>query len=85
MKTFVVNSDLVAVGMDPVACAMGTPKMLKKAGIKDVKVKACYCCGPEGKAVFEVEATSKEAVSEALEKINLPVTSIMEAKKVLPE
>ncbi len=85
MKTFVVNSDLMASGIDPVACAVGTPKMLKKAGIKDVKVKACYCCGPEGKAVFEFEAPSKEALSEALGKINLPFASVMEAKKVTPQ
>jgi ribosomal protein S11 len=85
MKTFIVNSELMASGMDPMACATGTPKMLQKAGIKGVKVKVCYCCGPEGKPVFEFEAPSREALSDALEKIKLPFASIMEATKVMPE
>jgi hypothetical protein len=84
MKTFIVNSELMASGMDPMVCATGTPKLLEKAGIKDVKVKVCYCCGPEGKAVFEFEAPSQESLSAALEKINLPFAAIMEVSKVTP-
>jgi hypothetical protein len=83
MKTVIVNSAILPKEMDPVACAMGTPKMLKTAGIKDIKVNTCYCCGKEGKIVIEFEVSSKEPLSEALKKVNLPFESIMEAKKVI--
>jgi nitrate reductase NapAB chaperone NapD len=59
--------------------------MLAKEGIKNVKIKSCYYCGPEGRAVFIVEGESKEAVLNALNKINLPVASIMEAEEVRPK
>jgi hypothetical protein len=79
---FVVNSGILPASMDPMACAVGTPKMLEKAGIKNVKVKSCFCCGQEGKIVFFAEAESKESLMDALTKINLPVASIMEAEEV---
>jgi nitrate reductase NapAB chaperone NapD len=82
---FLVNSAILPAGMDPMACAVGTPKMLEKAGIKNVKVKSCYCCGPEGKVVFVAEAESKESLMNALTKINLPVASIMEAEEITPK
>jgi hypothetical protein len=82
---FLVNSGILPAGMDPMACAVGTPKMLEKAGIKNVKVKSCYCCGPEGKIVFVAEAQSKEALMDALTKIDLPVASIMETEEVMPK
>jgi nitrate reductase NapAB chaperone NapD len=85
MKKFVVNSAILPASMDPMACAVGTPKMLEKAGIKNVKVKSCYCCGPEGKVVFVAEAESKESLMDALTKINLPVASIMEAEEAMPK
>jgi hypothetical protein len=85
MKTFIVNSAILPKEMDPAHCAMGTPKMLKDAGINDVKVRTCYCCGKDGKVVMEFEAPNKESLSNALKKIELPVESIMEAEKVTPK
>ena len=85
MKKFVVNSAILPASMDPMACAVGTPKMLEKAGIKNVKIKSCFCCGQEGKIVFVADAESKESLMDALTKINLPVASIMEAEEVAPK
>lgn len=85
MKEFIVNSAILPGEIDPVACAMGIPKMLRDAGVKDIHVKTCYCCDAEGKVVFEFEASNKESLSKALRKIDLPVESIMETKKVMPE
>ncbi len=82
MKKFIVNSAILPASMDPMACAKGIPEMLKKAGTKDVTVKSCYCCGPEGKVAFVTEAKSRESLLAALNKINLPVASIMEAEEV---
>ena len=82
MTKFVVNSAILPASMDPLACAVGTPKMLEKAGIKNVKIKSCYCCGQEGKVVFFAEAENKESLLDALAKVNLPVASIMEAEEV---
>jgi len=67
------------------ACAVGAPKMLANAGVKDAKIKSCYCCGPEGRLVFIAEAESREALLEALNRINVPVASIMEAEEVKPK
>ena len=85
MKKFLVNSAILPATMDPMACATGTPKMLEKAGIKNVKVKSCFCCGQEGKIVFVAEAESKESLMDALTKINMPVASISEAEEVMPK
>jgi nitrate reductase NapAB chaperone NapD len=85
MKKFIVNSAILPASMDPLACAVGTPKMLEKAGIKNVKVKSCFCCGQEGKIVFVADAESKESLMDALTKINLPIASIMEAEEVTPK
>jgi nitrate reductase NapAB chaperone NapD len=82
MKKFVINSAILPGNMDPMACAVGAPKMLRNAGIKDAKIKSCYCCGAEGRLVFVAEAESREALLEALNKINMPVASIMEAEEV---
>ena len=85
MKEFIVNSAILPGEIDPVACAMGIPKMLRDAGVKDIHAKTCYCCGAEGKVIFEFEASSKESLSKALRKIDLPIESIMETTKVMPE
>jgi hypothetical protein len=85
MKKFIVNSAILPSSMDPMACAVGAPKMLMNAGVKDVKIKSCYCCGPEGRTVFVMEAETKEMLLEALNKINVPVASIMEAEEVKPK
>jgi len=82
MKKFLVNSAILSPNMDPMACAVGAPKMLINAGIKDVKIRSCYCCGPDGRIVFVAEANSREALLEALNKINLPVASILEVEEI---
>lgn len=82
MTTFIVNSAILRSGRDPEACAAGALKMLTKGGIKNVKLKSCYCCSSEGRVAFIVEAESKEAVLDAMNKIDIPVASIMEAEEV---
>ncbi len=71
--------------MDPVAWIMGTSRMLKDTGVKDIKFRTCYCCSTEGRVVCEFEASSKESLSKVLRKIDFPVESIMETVKVTPE
>jgi hypothetical protein len=85
MKKFIVNTAILPSNLDPMACAVGAPKMLMNAGVKDVKIRSCYCCGPEGRSVFVMEAETKEALLEALNKINVPVASVMEAEEVKPK
>ena len=82
MKKFLVNSAILSPNMDPMACAVGAPKMLINAGIKDVKIRSCYCCGPDGRIVLVAEANSREALLEALNKISLPVASILEVEEI---
>jgi ribosomal protein S11 len=82
MKTFVVNSAILSSNMDAKACAVGAPKMLKDAGVENVKVKSCYCCGEEGRVVFIMSGDSRDAVLEAFQKVNVPVASIMESTEV---
>ncbi len=84
MKKFLVNSAILSPNMDPMACAVGAPKMLMNAGVKDVKIRSCYCCGPEGKVVFVAEAENRESLLEALNKINVPVASVTETEEVKP-
>jgi len=85
MKKFIVNSAILPSSMDPMACAVGAPKMLLNAGVKDAKIKSCYCCGPEGRVVFVAEAENREVLLDALNKINVPVASVMEAEEVKPK
>ncbi len=82
-RSYLVSSDVKS--MDIMACANGIPKLLKDAGVGNVSVKTCYCCGPEGKMVVEFTAPDRETLSKALEKIEFPVSSIMETKKVEPK
>ena len=85
MKTFVVNSAILTPTIDAKACAVGAPKMLKNAGVENVKVKSCYCCGSEGRVAFIMEGKDRDTVLEAFQKVNVPVASIMEAEEVTPE
>jgi nitrate reductase NapAB chaperone NapD len=85
MKKFIVNSAILSSNLDPMACAIGAPKMLMNAKIKDVKITSCYCCGAEGRSVFVVEAETREALLEAMNKVNIPVASVMEAEEVKPK
>jgi hypothetical protein len=82
-KTFVVHSDVPnTVKTNVSAWVLGTPKLLSEKGIKDVKFKAAYCCTPDRKIIAEFEGPDKEAVTKALQKIELPFTAVMEATKV---
>jgi len=51
MKRFIVQSEILPEDVDPLACSMGIPIMLKKSGVEDVEVIRCYCCGEEGKVL----------------------------------
>jgi len=82
MKKFIVNSAILSPKIDPRECGAGAPKMLVKAGVKDVKIKGCYCCSSEGRDIFVVEAENSEEVLKAMNKINLPIASITEAEEV---
>jgi hypothetical protein len=82
LKNFLVTSAILLPGTDPKACALGSPQRLKPYG---VNVKTCYCCGPEGRVVFVVEAQSREAALDSFFKINVPVASIVETEEVLPK
>jgi hypothetical protein len=85
MKKFIVNSAILPSNVDPKACAMDAPKMLINAGVKNAKIMSCYCCGPEGRVVFVAEAEDREALLTALNRINVPVASIMETEEVKPK
>ena len=85
MKKFVVDSTIPPGKLDPIAWIMGTSKMLRDTGAKDIKFRTCYCCSAEGKVVCEFDAPNKESLSEVLRKIDFPVESIMETKKLIPE
>ena len=82
MPTYIVNSAILRPAQDPKACAIGAPKMLMKAGIKNVKLRSCYCCSEYGMVVFVIDGESKDKVLEAFNRINVPVASIIEAEEV---
>ena len=56
--------------------------MLSTGKVRDIQAKACYCCSTEGRVAFVVEAASRDAVLEAMEKFDIPVASIMDAEEV---
>ncbi len=85
MPKFIVYSAILPRETTPKACAVGAPKMLINAGVKDARIEACYCCDAEKRVIFVAEAKSKEAVLNALNKINVPVASIMETEEVKPK
>ena len=78
---FIVNSSILPTEIGAMTCNTEIPKKLKDAGINDVSVITCYCCSEDDKVVFEADASSKDALAEALTKINFPVDSIMETEK----
>jgi hypothetical protein len=81
MKKFIVNSGILSSQVEVRDCSVVIPKMLKQAGIKDVRIRTCYCCHHDRKVIFEADAQTKESLSTALGKIDFPVESIMEAEK----
>ena len=85
MVKYLVESAILRSGKDPKTCAEGAAKLLTTGKVRDVEAKSCYCCGNEGRAVFVMEGVSRDAVLEALEKIDIPVASIMEIEEVKPK
>jgi hypothetical protein len=82
MPTFIVSSAILRPAKDPKACAVGAPQMLMQAGVKNVKVRSCYCCSEYGNVVLVVEGGSRDNVLEAFNRINMPIASIMEAEEI---
>lgn len=87
MPTFIVNSAILRPSRDPKACATETPKVFLQLGTKDVKLQACYCCSDEGRVVFVMQGPNQDAILDTLNKLNVPVASIMEAEGIyqMPE
>ena len=84
MPSYIVNSAILRSGKDPKACATGAAKMLTSGKIKDITVRSCYCCTNEQRVAFVVDAASRDAVLEVMEKIDIPVASILEVEEVQP-
>ncbi len=82
MPTFIANSAILRPAQDPKACAVGAPNMLMQAGIRNLKLRSCYCCSEYGSVVFVVEGESRDSVLEAFNRINVPIASILEAEEV---
>ncbi|MGD6808378.1 MAG: hypothetical protein ACQCN3_01635 [Candidatus Bathyarchaeia archaeon] len=82
MPSYIVDSAILRSGKDPKTCATGAAKMLTSNKIKDITVKSCYCCTDEKRVAFLIDAPSQDALLEALEKIDLPVSAIKEVQEV---
>jgi hypothetical protein len=87
LKRFIVNSKVPQVQLNRLTCVVGTTDIFERTGIKDIRLKTCYCCSPESnagveKALIEFEASSKEALEIALKRIAFPFDSIVEVTKV---
>ncbi len=82
MPIYIVQSAILRPLQDPSACAIGAPKMLVQGGIRNVKIRSCYCCSDYGMVVFVAEGGSSEEVLEAFNRINVPIASIMEAEEI---
>lgn len=84
MPTFIVSSAILRPIQDPKACAVGAPKMLMQAGIRNIKLRSCYCCSDYGNVVFVVDGENRGGVLDAFNRINMPVASILEAEEIKP-
>ena len=83
MTNYLVNSAILKSGKNPKACAEGAVKMLSKGKIKNVELKACYCCETENRVSFIIEGPNEDAVLQVVqEQLDIPVASIMEAEEV---
>jgi len=82
MPKYIVNSAILRSAKDPRACAEGAVKLLNEGKVKGVELMSCYYTGAEGRVAFVLEANSRDAVLEAMERIDIPVASIMEAEEV---
>ncbi len=82
MPTFIVNTAILRPQQDPRACAIDAPKKLMSSGIRDLKVRSCYCCSEYGSAIFVIDGASREDVLDGFRRINVPVASIMQAEEI---
>jgi hypothetical protein len=82
MPTFIVSSAILRPAQDPKTCAVGAPKMLMQAGIRNVTLRSCYCCSEYGNVVFVVEGENRDTVLDAFRRINVPIASILEAEEI---
>jgi hypothetical protein len=69
-------------GKDPKACATGAAKQLTSGKIKDIIVKSCFCCSDQQRVAFIIEAPNRDRVLEVMEKLDVPVASIMEVEEL---
>ena len=82
MPTYIVNTAILRPAQDPKACAIGAPKMLTRAGMKNIKLRSCYCCAEHGSVVFVLEGENRDSVLEAFNRVNIPVASILEVEEI---
>ena len=83
MPNYLVNSAILSSGKDPKTCANGAVKMLSKGKIKNIELKACYCCESENRVSFIINGPSEDAVLQVVqEQLDIPVASIMEAEEI---
>ena len=81
MKMFIVHSDIAQGEMDAPAWVLGIPKMLREKNVANVKFVTAYCCTPDRKIIGEFHADDKDALRNALTKIGMPFTQVMEATR----
>jgi len=80
---YLINSHILHSGKNPRACAEGAAKMLARGKIKNIEVKACYCCTNEKRVSFLIEGPDQHTVLETVqEQLDIPVASIMEVEEV---
>jgi hypothetical protein len=79
-KTFVVQTDIPhSLSINVSDWMQRIPDLLSQKGVNDVKFKTAYCCTPDRKIIAIFEGPDEEAVTNALGKIQMPFTVIMEA------
>ena len=82
LQTFIVNTAILRPRQDPKTCATGAPQMLLTSGVKDIRIRSCYCCSEYGSVVFVLDANSSDDVLRAFSNVNVPVASIMAAEEM---
>lgn len=78
---FLIKSAILCSDKNP-KVTKGVAKMLTSGKIKGIQVKSCWCSIEEGRVEFVIEAPSEEALMEILEKIDVPVESILPTEQV---
>lgn len=82
MPTFIVSTAILSPSQEPQTCAIGAPKKLMDAGIRNVTLRSCYCCSEYESVVFVVDGANRESALKAFRQINVPVASILEAEEI---